>query len=49
MKANNYSLLRKTISDKRDSLVFNLSDTELKSLFGGKTIKEITSWIKKII
>lgn len=40
MKANNYSLLRKTISDKRDSLVFNLSDTELKSLFGGKTIKE---------
>lgn len=39
MKANNYSLLRKTISDKRDSLVFNLSDTELKSLFGGKTIK----------
>ena len=40
MKANNYSLLRKTISDKRDSLVFNLSDSELKSLFGGKTIKE---------
>ena len=40
MKANNYSLLRKTISDKRDSLVFNLSDTELKSLFSGKTIKE---------
>ena len=40
MKANNYSLLRKTINDKRDSLVFNLSDTELKSLFGGKTIKE---------
>lgn len=40
MKANNYSLLRKTISDKRDSLVFNLSDTELKSLFDGKTIKE---------
>lgn len=40
MKANNYSLLRKTISDKRDSLVFNLSNTELKSLFGGKTIKE---------
>ncbi len=40
MKANNYSLLRKTISDKRDSLVFNLSDTELKPLFGGKTIKE---------
>lgn len=40
MKANNYSLLIKTISDKRDSLVFNLSDTELKSLFGGKTIKE---------
>lgn len=40
MKANNYSLLRKTISDKRDSLVFNLSDSELKSLFSGKTIKE---------
>lgn len=40
MKANNYSLLRKTISDKRDSLVFNLSDSELKSLFNGKTIKE---------
>lgn len=40
MKANNYSLLRKTISDKRDSLVFNLSDTELKLLFSGKTIKE---------
>lgn len=39
MKANNYSLLRKTISDKRDSLVFNLSDSELKSLFSGKTIK----------
>lgn len=40
MKANNYSLLRKTISDKRDSLVFNLSDSELRSLFSGKTIKE---------
>lgn len=40
MKANNYSLLRETISDKRDSLVFNLSDSELKSLFSGKTIKE---------
>lgn len=40
MKTNNYSLLRKTISDKRDSLVFNLSDSELKSLFSGKTIKE---------
>ena len=40
MKANNYSLLRKTISDKRDSLVFNLSDSELKSPFSGKTIKE---------
>lgn len=40
MKANNYSLLRKTISDKRDSLVFNLSDSDLKSLFSGKTIKE---------
>ena len=40
MKANNYSLFRKTISDKRDSLVFNLSDSELKSLFSGKTIKE---------
>lgn len=40
MKANNYSLLRKTISDKRDSLVFNLSDSELKSLFLGETIKE---------
>ena len=40
MKANNYSLLRKTISDKRDSLGFNLSDSELKSLFSGKTIKE---------
>lgn len=40
MKANNYSLLRKTISDKRDSLVFNLSDSEFKSLFSGKTIKE---------
>lgn len=40
MKTNNYSLFRKTISDKRDSLVFNLSDTELKSLFSGKTIKE---------
>lgn len=40
MKANKYSLLRKTISDKRDSLVFNLSDSELKSLFSGKTIKE---------
>lgn len=40
MKANNYSLLRKTISDKRDSLIFNLSDSELKSLFSGKTIKE---------
>ena len=40
MKANNYSLLRKTISDKRDSLVFNLSDSELKSLFSGNTIKE---------
>ena len=40
MKANNYSLLRKTISDKRDSLVFNLSDSELKSLFSGKTLKE---------
>lgn len=40
MKTNNYSLFRKTISDKRDSLVFNLSDSELKSLFSGKTIKE---------
>lgn len=40
MKANNYSLFRKTISDKRDSLVFNLSDSELRSLFSGKTIKE---------
>lgn len=40
MKANNYSLFRKTISDKRDSLVFNLSDSELKSLFLGETIKE---------
>ena len=40
MKTNNYSLFRKTISDKRDSLVFNLSDSELKSLFLGKTIKE---------
>ena len=40
MKTNNYSLLRKTISDKRDSLIFNLSDSELKSLFSGKTIKE---------
>lgn len=40
MKANNYSILRKTISDKRDSLVFNLSDSDLKSLFSGKTIKE---------
>ena len=40
MKTNNYSLLRKTISDKRDSLVFNLSDSELKSLFSGKIIKE---------
>ena len=40
MKTNNYSLFRKTISDKRDSLVFNLSDSELKSLFSGKTVKE---------
>ncbi len=40
MKTNNYSLFRKKISDKRDSLVFNLSDSELKSLFSGKTIKE---------
>lgn len=40
MKTNNYSLFRKTISNKRDSLVFNLSDSELKSLFSGKTIKE---------
>ena len=40
MKTNNYSLFRKTISDKRDILVFNLSDSELKSLFSGKTIKE---------
>lgn len=40
MKTNNYSLFRKTISDKRDSLVFNLSDSELKSLFSGKTIKK---------